>query len=82
MAVCHVWPLLPASAFPSPANSEVQTSDLSPRRPAGEKPHPCSFLSQDPLSLLSMDLRERRPSFLLRLATARFQSKPEVCSKA
>lgn len=41
---------------PSPANSEVQTSDLSPRRPAGEKPHPCSFLSKDPLSLLSMDL--------------------------
>lgn len=41
---------------PSPANSEVRTSDLSPRRPAGEKPHPCFFLSKDPLSLLSMEL--------------------------
>ena len=83
--LCLVW-LLPPCHCLLPLQAIVRHRPVSPR-PGGEKPHPCSFPSKEPLSTLSLhgSHRERKPredpGSLPCLATPRFPSEQAACSK-
>lgn len=83
--LCLVW-LLPSCHCLLPVQAIVRHRPVSPR-PGGEKLHPRSFPSKEPLSTLSLrgSHRERKPredpGSLPGLATPRFQSEQAACFK-